>query len=130
MSRRQRSRSLDRTSEQSTLVSVSMNNQQFHAQRIRQMTDSSSPQKLYLLQLSSTTIPLGAGRTMEMVTACYLIETNDGRHILIDSGTAPDGRTENSSAAENEKNVLEHLSALHLRPEDIATLNCPQFDVD
>ena len=70
------------------------------------MTNPSTPQKLYLLQLSSTTIPLGAGRTMEMVTPCYLIETNDGRHILIDSGTAPDGRTENSSAAENEKNVL------------------------
>ncbi len=94
------------------------------------MTNPSTPQKLYLLQLSSTTIPLGAGRTMEMVTPCYLIETNDGRHILIDSGTAPDGRTENSSAAEKEKNVLEHLSALHLRPEDIDTLICTHFDVD
>src|SRR5437870_8784356 len=94
------------------------------------MTNPSTPQKLYLLQLSSTTIPLGAGRTMEMVTPCYLIETNDGRHILIDSGTAPDVSTDNSSPAENEKNVLEHLSALNLRPEDIDTLICTHFDVD
>src|SRR5438309_10987255 len=94
------------------------------------MTNPCTPQKLYLLQLSSTTVPLGAGRTMEMVTPCYLIETNDGRHILIDTGTAPDGRTENSSPAENEKNVLEHLSALNLRPEDINTLICTHFDVD
>src|SRR5882724_4911211 len=94
------------------------------------MTNVSTPQKLYLLQLSTTTLPLGAGRTMEMVTPCYLIETNDGRHFLIDSGIAPDGGTENFSAAENEKTVLEHLSALNLGPEDIDALICTHFDVD
>src|SRR5439155_12051869 len=104
MSRRQRSRSLDRTSEQSTLVSVSMNN---HRQTISRTKDTPNDELL----LSSKTLSAPAilhhhtvrRRTHNgMVTACYLIETNDGRHILIDSGTAPDGRTENSSAAENE----------------------------
>ena len=94
------------------------------------ITNRCHPQKLYLLQLSTTTIPLGAGRTMEMVTPCYLIEANDGSHILIDSGMAPDARTPNAPPAKNEKSVIEHLTELHLHPADIDTLVCTHFDVD
>jgi N-acyl homoserine lactone hydrolase len=94
------------------------------------ITNRCHPQKLYLLQLSTTTIPLGAGRTMEMVTPCYLIETSDGSHILIDSGMAPDARTPNAPPAENEKSVIQHLAELNLHPTDVDVLICTHFDVD
>jgi hypothetical protein len=53
-------------------------------------TNNSTPQKLYLLQLSTTTVPIAPGRTLEMVLGCYLIQTSDGKNILIDTGMAPD----------------------------------------
>ena len=66
-----------------------------------------------------------------MVSGCYLVQTSDGRNILIDSGlpadyTPPPGMP----PAENEINVLEHLADLGLRPGDIDLLICTHFDVD
>ncbi|QBD75236.1 N-acyl homoserine lactonase family protein [Ktedonosporobacter rubrisoli] len=91
---------------------------------------TATPQKLYLMQLSTATVPTPK-RKLEMVSGCYLIETSAGKHILIDSGmpTAvqlPAG----APPSENEKNVLEHLSELGLRPADIDMLICTHFDVD
>jgi|SRR5579862_2517210 len=87
--------------------------------------------KLYVLQLSATTIPLPGGRTLEMSSGCYLIETNDGKHILIDSGMPADAvRPEGAPPSRNEKNVLGHLRDLKLRPDDIAMLVCTHFDID
>jgi N-acyl homoserine lactone hydrolase len=93
-------------------------------------TNTATPQKLYLLQLSTSTVPLAAGRMMEMVTGCYLVETSDGRHVLIDSGMARDARPSGAPPAENEKNVIEQLTALGLCPDDIDVLICTHFDVD
>lgn len=89
------------------------------------------PQRLYLMQLSTTTIPLAAGQTLEMSSGCYLIQTGEGKNILIDSGlpadyTPPPGTPE----AQYEKNVLEHLADLSLSPDDIDLLICTHFDVD
>jgi N-acyl homoserine lactone hydrolase len=109
---------------------VQLTSTKFTGKKGIKMTNVSIPQKLYLLQLSTTTVPLGAGRMMEMVTPCYLIETSDGRHILIDSGMARDVRPADAPVAENEKSVIEHLAALGLCPEDIDTLICTHFDVD
>jgi N-acyl homoserine lactone hydrolase len=89
-----------------------------------------APKKLYLLQLSATTVPLGEGRTMEMILPCYLIETINGRHILIDTGIAPETRSPQSPPARDEKSVLEHLAQLNLLPQDIDTVICTHFDVD
>lgn len=91
---------------------------------------NATPQRLYLLQLSTSTI-LGAGRTLAMVSGCYLVQTSDGKNILIDSGlptdyTPPSG----TPKAENAKNVLEHLADLGLRPDEINILVCTHFDVD
>jgi N-acyl homoserine lactone hydrolase len=87
--------------------------------------------KLYVLQLSATTIPLPGGRTLEMSSGCYLLETNDGKRILIDSGMPADAvRPEGAPPSRNEKNVLEHLTDLKLRPDDIDTLICTHFDID
>jgi N-acyl homoserine lactone hydrolase len=89
-----------------------------------------TPRKLYLLQLSTVAVPLGAGRTMEMVNVCYLVETTDGRHILIDTGMAPNQRPAGAPPAQNEINVIEHLAEVGMRPDDITTVVCTHFDVD
>lgn len=93
-------------------------------------TNSSAPQKLYLMQLSTSTVPLPQGRTMEMILPCYLIKTNDGKHILVDTGMAADARPPGSPPARDEKNVIEHLADLGMRPGDIDTIICTHFDVD
>lgn len=92
--------------------------------------DETVPKRLYLLQLSATNVPLPTGQTLEMSAGCYLIMMSDGKHILIDSGMPPDVAAVGMPPAANEKNVLEHLAALRLRPEDISTVICTHFDVD
>ncbi len=93
-------------------------------------TNTSVPQKLYLLQLSNSTVHR-PGQTLEMVLGCYLVETGDGRHILIDSGLPVDvPRPAETPPARDEKNVLEHLADLGLRPDDIDMLVCTHFDID
>lgn len=95
------------------------------------MTKSSGgPKRLYLLELSASTVPIGSGRTLEMVLGCYLVLTADGRQILVDSGMAADAHPAGLSPARNEKNVVEHLAELGLRPEDIDTVIATHFDVD
>src|SRR5256886_12706133 len=91
---------------------------------------STYPQRLYLMQLETSTIPTTPQPTAGSA-GCYLVQTNDGKNILIDSGlpadyTPPPG----TPSRENEKNVLEHLADLGLRPEDIDLLVCTHFDVD
>jgi len=93
-------------------------------------TNTNAPRKLYLLQLSASTVPLPQGRTMEMVLGCYLVETSDRKHILIDSGMAVDAWSPGAPRRENERDVIEHLAALGLCPDDICTLICTHFDVD
>jgi N-acyl homoserine lactone hydrolase len=94
-------------------------------------TNSSTPQRLYLLQLSTTTVPIAPGRSLEMVLGCYLIQTSDSRNILIDTGIAPDApRPASAPHSRNETNVVEQLAALSLRPADIHTVICTHFDVD
>lgn len=92
--------------------------------------NTAAPQKLFLMQLSVSTVPLAPGRTMEMSSGCYLIETRDGRHILIDSGMAADTLPSSAPRHNHENNVLVHLAALHLCPQDIDMLICTHFDVD
>lgn len=90
-----------------------------------------SPANLYLFSLSTTSIPLPSGQFLDMVLPCYLVETSGGHHILIDSGMAPDvPRPPHAPPSKNQKTVLEYLSALHLRPEDIDIVICTHFDVD
>ena len=95
------------------------------------MTQSSTtPQRLYLMQLGTSTIPTTPQPTPASA-GCYLVQTSDGKNILIDSGlpagyTPPPG----TPPTGNEKNVLEHLAALGLHPDDIDFLICTHFDVD
>lgn len=90
-----------------------------------------TPRRLYLMPLSTSAVPLPGGRTLSMVSGCYLIETSDGGHILVDSGLPPDAPVPpGAPLAENEKSVLEHLADLGRRPDDIDLLICTHFDVD
>src|SRR6266571_3578113 len=91
---------------------------------------STTPQRLYLMQLGTSTIPTTPQPTAGSA-GCYLVQTSDGKNILIDSGlpadyTPPPG----TPPTENEKNVLEHLAGLGLHPDDIDLLICTHFDVD
>lgn len=86
--------------------------------------------RLYLLQLSTTSVPVAEGRTMQMVLGCYLLETANGRHILIDTGMAPGARPSGAPPTQNEVSVLQHLAALGLTPSNIDTVLCTHFDVD
>lgn len=89
------------------------------------------PQRLYLLPLSTTTLPVGTARTLKMVSGCYLVQMSDGRNVLIDSGLPADYVSPPGlPAAENEKTVLMHLDELGLGPDDIDMLICTHFDVD
>ena len=92
---------------------------------------SVTPQRLYLMQLSTTTIPLPAGQGLALSSGCYLVQTSDQKNILIDSGLPADyAPPPGTPPAENEKNVLEHLAGLGLHPDDIDLLICTHFDVD
>src|SRR5260370_8965701 len=89
-----------------------------------------TPGQRSLLQLSASTVP-GAGSGREMVSGCYLVQTSDGRNILIDSGLPADyAPPPGTPPAEHRKNVLEHLADLGLHPDDITMLICTHFDVD
>ncbi|GLV60731.1 N-acyl homoserine lactone hydrolase [Dictyobacter sp. S3.2.2.5] len=93
-------------------------------------TYTATPHKLYLFPLSYSSIPV-AGRTLEMVMGCYLIEMSDGTHVLIDSGLPADvPRPAGAPAPQQEKNVLSHLADLGLSPDDINMLICTHFDID
>ncbi len=94
------------------------------------MPTAAAPKKLYLFRLSTTAIPLPGGQTLEMSSGSYLVETADNKHILIDSGMAPDAPLSPAPPSTNEKNVLEHLAELNVRPRDIDILVCTHFDVD
>ena len=88
------------------------------------------PSQLYLFELSTTSVPIGPDRFLEMVLPCYLIKTTSGRHILIDTGIAPGNSSATGPQPHNETNVLQHLAALGLAPSQIDTVICTHFDVD
>ncbi|MGB8475191.1 MAG: N-acyl homoserine lactonase family protein [Candidatus Acidiferrum sp.] len=94
-------------------------------------TGTTFPTRLYLLQLSTSTVPLSGGRFLEMSCAAYLVETRDGKHILIDSGLPHDfPKAEGLPASRDNRSVLEHLESLRLRPSDIDIVISTHFDVD
>src|SRR5438309_2172802 len=85
---------------------------------------TTTPLRLYLMQvatLSQVQIPI----------VCYLVQTGDGKNILIDSGLpthfeTPAGRPTPILG----KNVFESLALLDLQPDDIDMLICTHFDLD
>ncbi len=86
-------------------------------------TQQSTPIRLYLLQLGlvedGTPIP------------GYLIQTSDGKNILVDTGVPLDGSfTPNGGHKLQIFSVEDELAALGLTPQDIHLLVCTHFDPD
>lgn len=82
----------------------------------------SVPQRLYLMQVGD--MPL-----YEIPIVCYLIQTNDGKNILIDSGL-PEVIPETGSDFENGQDVLQQLAHIGLQPEDIDIVISTHYDLD
>ncbi len=86
-------------------------------------TNSAMPKRLYLMQVA-TLAP-------DIPIVCYLVQTSDGKNILIDSGLPaqvqppPGGPTPIMG-----KSVIEQLAALAIQPGDIHQLICTHFDLD
>jgi N-acyl homoserine lactone hydrolase len=81
-----------------------------------------APQRLYLMQV-------GIMPEYQIPIVCYLVQTGDGQHILIDSGLPeimPEGETE----FENGQDVIEQLASLGLQPDDIDTVISTHYDID
>ena len=87
-------------------------------------TTIAAPKRLYLMQVA--TLP-----PMNVPIVCYLIQTSDGKNMLIDSGLptqfqTPPGRPTPVPG----KSVLEQLALLTIHPGDIDLLICTHFDLD
>ncbi len=66
-----------------------------------------------------------------MVLGCYLVETGDGKHVLIDTGYPADVPLPPGTAVdEHAKTVIDRLDELGLHPDDVDVLICTHFDVD
>jgi N-acyl homoserine lactone hydrolase len=86
------------------------------------VTTETSVQRLYLMQVAQM-----VGVLVPLVS--YLIQTDDGTNILIDSGipeTLPPGAPEVIMG----ESVPQQLAKLGLQPSDIHQLICTHFDMD
>lgn len=86
------------------------------------MMSQNAPQRLYLMQV-------GSMPEYQIPIVCYLVQTGDGKNILIDSGL-PEIIPEDSSEFENGQDVIEQLASLGLKPDDIDTVISTHYDGD
>ncbi|HLZ62096.1 MAG TPA: N-acyl homoserine lactonase family protein [Ktedonosporobacter sp.] len=88
--------------------------------------NTTTPQRLYLMQVASAAVPPHG-----LPFVCYLVQTGDGKNILIDSGLPTEVPTRPGfPAVEHDKDVIEQLALLGLKPGDIDILVCTHFDLD
>src|SRR5437764_3804936 len=78
--------------------------------------------RLYLMQV-------GSMPQYQIPIVCYLVQTGDGKHILIGSGL-PESMPEGESELENGQDVIEQLASIGLKPDDIDTVMSTHYDVD
>ena len=78
--------------------------------------------RLYLMQVGS--VP-----EYQIPIVCYLVQTGDGKNMLIDSGL-PEIIPEGESEFENGQDVIEQLASIGLKPDDIDTVISTHYDGD
>ncbi|HEY8598460.1 MAG TPA: N-acyl homoserine lactonase family protein [Thermomicrobiales bacterium] len=78
--------------------------------------------RLYLMQVGS--VP-----EYQIPIVCYLVQTSDGKNILIDSGL-PEVIPEGDAGFENGRDVIEQLASIGLKPDDIDTVISTHYDGD
>jgi N-acyl homoserine lactone hydrolase len=96
-------------------------------------TSTSGPQRLYLMQVATITVG-----PFTIPVPCYLIQTGDGKNILIDSGFPRTEKTEEvieDAVGRNltityGKDVIEQLAMIDMQPADIDLLICTHYDGD
>ncbi|MDX2075042.1 MAG: N-acyl homoserine lactonase family protein [bacterium] len=86
------------------------------------MMSQNAVQRLYLMQVGS--MPL-----YEIPIVCYLVKTEDGKHILIDSGL-PEIIPEAESDFENGQDIIQQLASIGLKPDDVDTVISTHYDID
>ena len=82
----------------------------------------STMKRLYLMQV-------GSMPEYEIPVVCYLVQTDDGRNILIDSGL-PEIIPEDESDFENGRDVIAQLADIGLQPNDMDTVISTHYDID
>jgi N-acyl homoserine lactone hydrolase len=78
--------------------------------------------RLYLMQV-------GSMPEYEIPIVCYLVQTGDGRNILIDSGL-PEIMPGDMTEFENGQDVIVQLASIGLVPDDIDTVISTHYDGD
>ena len=78
--------------------------------------------RLYLMQV-------GSMPEYQIPIVCYLVQTGDGKNILIDSGL-PEILPEGYLDFENGQDVIVQLAGLGLQPDDIDTVISTHYDGD
>jgi N-acyl homoserine lactone hydrolase len=86
------------------------------------MMNQNAPQRLYLMQVGS--VP-----EYQIPIVCYLVQTGDGKNILIDSGL-PEILPEGYLDFANGQDVIAQLASLGLQPDDIDTVISTHYDGD
>ena len=78
--------------------------------------------RLYLMQV-------GSMPEYQIPIVCYLVQTQDGQNILIDSGL-PETMPEEAADFENGRDVTEQLASISVKPDDIDTVISTHYDID
>jgi N-acyl homoserine lactone hydrolase len=89
------------------------------------MMSQNAPQRLYLMQVGD--VPVSSWGPLPIV--CYLVQTGDGKNILIDTGL-PEIIPEDASGYKNGKDVIEQLASIGLKLDDIDTVVSTHYDID
>src|SRR4029077_14562022 len=82
--------------------------------------------RLYLMQVGS--VP-----EYQIPIVCYLVQTGDGKNILIDSGlpeVIPEGESSWIAGFANGQDVIEQLARIGFKPDDIETVISTHYDGD
>lgn len=83
---------------------------------------SSTIKRLYLMHV-------GSMPEYQIPIVCYLVQTQDGKHILIDSGL-PEFIPPEEAEFENGQDVIQQLALIGLTPQDIDTVISTHYDSD
>src|SRR3982751_1867532 len=78
--------------------------------------------RLYLMQV-------GDMPEYQIPIVCYLVQTDDGKNILIDSGL-PEVMPEEEKDMQNGQDVIQQLASIGLKPDDIDTVISTHYDID
>ena len=78
--------------------------------------------RLYLMQV-------GDMPEYQIPLVCYLVQTDDGKNILIDSGL-PENMPEEEKDMVNGQDVIQQLASIGLKPDDIDTVISTHYDID